>query len=207
MSVNVNTNYTEMSKSAQSMRTDGKAINNSLVFVYNELNGMYDAEEWRGERYNNLILDFKKIDPSLKQIIKIVVQSVPDALETVANNYSKFDTGSAVGKLVSESITQLPALTVGPKAPMKFNEVRISERGKKMYNELEKIIDKLDSIDTTFGKIQWQSAAADAFRPKFKSLKNNTKSTLESIKKQFKQVIDEATEQMRRTEKANTITQ
>ena len=202
--VNVKNDYNSMSKLAQEIRDEGKLINNSLITAYNEVKSMYDASEWRGISYNELVGDFQKISPDLEEILKIVVQNVPYALETVANNYSVADSGSKVKPAVNEPPKKLPTLILGQTKYMQYEEGKIATRADKICKELDSVINRIDSIDAKFGKIQWEGIAADAFKVKFKNLKNKTKSALESIRKQFKQIIDTRKENMRRTEKANT---
>ena len=65
--------------------------------------------------------------------------------------------------------------------------------------------DKMNQIETTFNRINWQSEAATAFKSKFKSLKNQITQSFKQIETEFAKSMQQTLDDMSKTEKANTV--
>ena len=66
-------------------------------------------------------------------------------------------------------------------------------------------LDKMNSIESTYGKIDWKSEAADAFASKFKKLKADIVAAFDNIDSQFTTLMNQTLSDIQSTESANTV--
>ena len=199
----VNVDYEAIPRQALSMRTHGKELNDELVTVYQSIQDMHNV--WYGERYNALLAEFNKIVTNLNELLSLVVDEIPFTLETVANNYSLADRGTNAVQAIREEPKKIVALAIPKDVGMKFITNEVSAIKESVSKNFQNSRNKMDTIETEYNKIAWQSEAADAFKAKFKKLKNEIVSSFEQLNLQFTNLMNKTMEDIQRTENANTV--
>ena len=196
--------YEEMPKQANQMRELGREIDHEFLTVYNSMQTLHNS--WFGQRYNSLIQQFNNIAPSLNELLELVINEIPYTLQTVANNYAIADKGVGVteaGKDYYEKVNALnvPTSDVG----MKFISNEVIYIQTEVATHFQTAIEKMDVIEAEYLKISWESEASEAFKIKFKTLKNNVITSIDGLKKQFVELMNRAQDDIDKTEKNNTV--
>lgn len=199
----MNVDYEAMPGQAQQMRAQGQELNSELTTAYQSIADMHNA--WYGKRYNELVKSFNNIVPQINEMLQLVVGDIPFALETVANNYSQADRGANVTSANNTAPNRISELSISNDVGMKFLTSEVSTTQSKVTTNFKNATDKMNTIESTYATIQWQSEASEAFAAKFKKLKNQIVSAFEEIKSQFTQLMNQAQEDVQSAETANTV--
>ena len=198
----ISVDYEAMPKQAASMRQKGKEINSEIVAAYKEVENMHGA--WYGVRYNALVVEFNKIVPGVNELLELVVDQIPSALEQVARNYALADRGDASGIQVNkENPQRIVDLSLFNDEGMLFNETRVLETLSNVQKNFKNSIDRMSEYEIEYSKISWQSEAADAFRSKFNKLKTDVTNSFENLNTQFTKIMGEAKADYENTDRAN----
>lgn len=199
----MNVDYEAIPNQANQMRMYGKDLNSILTTTYQRISDMHNV--WYGKRYNELVQDFNRMINSINDLLELVVGEIPFALENVANNYAQADKGAKVTSAQKTEPNKIVPINIINDIGMRFltNEVNMVQQN--VSSDFEKVCDKMNTIETEYGKIDWESEAADAFRSKFKQLKADIISQIQDINGQFKRLMAQTEDDIQNTENANTV--
>lgn len=199
----INVDYEAIPAQAQQMRTLGQDLNNELTTAYQSIADMHNS--WYGQRYNALVKEFNEIIPQINELLELVVGEMPFALETVANNYSQADRGSNVTGANKTAPKKISSISISNDVGMKFLTSEVNTIQNKVSNNFKNARDKMNSIESTYARISWQSEASEAFAARFKKLKNEIVSAFENLDTQFVSLMKQTQEDIQATENANTV--
>ena len=198
-----NVDYAAIPAQAQQMRTLGQELNRELTTAYQSIANMHNC--WYGKRYNELVKEFNNIIPQINELLELVVGEIPFTLETIANNYSQADQGSNVTSAAKRAPNKITDLTISNDVGMKFVTSEVESVKTNVSNNFKKSKDKMNTIESAYGRIQWQSEAAEAFSSKFKKLKADIVAAFENIDSQFTNLMNQTLSDIQSTENANTV--
>ena len=199
----MNVDYEAMPNQAKQMRAQGKELNNELVGAYKKISDMHNCWYWK--RYNSLVKEFNDVAPKINELLELVVTDIPSALETVANNYSQADKGSNVTSVSKEGPKKITTISQSNDVGMKFLTSEVSNTQKEVSNSFKKSKEKMNTIEAEYGKIKWESEAADAFKAKFKKLKADIVTAFDNIDSQFTKLMEQTKTDIQNAENANTV--
>lgn len=199
----MNVDYEAMPRQASQMRTYGKELNNEISVAYTEITNMHSS--WYGKRYNELVMGFNKITPQINELLELVVGEIPYTLETIANNYSQADKGSNVTSAVKESPKKIANITISNDVGMRFVTSEVTSIQQKVSRNFQNAKDKMNIIETQYGRIQWQSEASEAFRSRFTKLKKEIVTSFEDLNTQFTRLMNQTKDDIQNAENANTV--
>lgn len=195
--------YQGFPRAAKGMRDDAVKMNKEITELYNTLKEM--KKDWYGPRYDDLVKGFNKMIPDFDNMLKLTVTKVPFTLETIANNYAKVDLGKAVTTAIEKATKKIANVALSAKKTLRFEDNDVDAKRKKMEKNLDKVNDLMNSIEAKYNKINWKSDASDEFKKTFKNLKTNIVKNTTAIKKDFKKLMDQSAEDMRKAEQANKV--
>lgn len=198
-----NVDYAAIPAQAQQMRTLGQELNRELTTAYQSIANMHNC--WYGKRYNELVKEFNNIIPQINELLELVVGEIPFTLETIANNYSQADQGSNVTSAAKTAPNKITDLAISNDVGMKFVTSEVESVKTNVSNNFKKSKDKMNTIESAYGRIQWQSEAAEAFSSKFKKLKADIVTAFENIDSQFTNLMNQTLSDIQSTENANTV--
>ena len=199
----MNVDYEGIPSIAQQMRSKGEELNTELTTAYQSIADMHNA--WYGKRYNELVKSFNNIVPQINEMLQLIVRDVPFALETVANNYSRADRGTNITSANYTAPQKISELTISNDVGMKFLTSEVSSVKSKVSSNFKNAKAKMDTIESAYNKIQWQSDASEAFRAKFTQLKSSIVEAFENIESQFTTLMQQTLDDIQATENANTV--
>lgn len=199
----MNVDYEAIPAQAKQIRTYGQELNNELTTAYKSIADMHNS--WYGKRYNSLVKEFNNLTTQLNELLELVVGEIPFALETIANNYSQADRGSNATSAAKTAPKKISNISLSNDVGMKFLTSEVSNVQKSVSNNFQKARDKMNTIETAYAKIKWQSEASEAFKAKFQKLKNNIVKAFEDINSQFTALMNQTIQDIQATENANTV--
>lgn len=199
----MNVDYEAIPGQAQQMRAYGNELNSELTTAYQSIADMHNA--WYGKRYNELVKSFNNIIPQINELLQLVVGDIPFALETIANNYSQADTGSNVTGANNTAPNKINELAMSNDVGMKFLTSEVSATQSKISTNFKNAKEKMNTIESAYSQIQWESEAAEAFEAKFKKLKSEIVAAFEDIESQFTKLMNQTQEDIQSAENANTV--
>lgn len=195
--------YKAIPAKVKNMREAGKALNREMTNAYKSVADMHNS--WHGKRYSDLAQEFNKIIPDINEMLKLVVQDIPYALETIANNYSQADTGSKATSVSNESASKIANLSIPNDVGMKCLTDKVEQSRSQISKNFQNAKSQMDKFEAAFKQIKWESEAASIFKQKFTNLKNKMTSSFENIERQFTKLIQQAQQDIEKAEKANTL--
>ncbi len=195
--------YMAIPGQAAQIRSEGQALNREISNAYKEITQMHSS--WYGKRYNELVKAFNSMIPQLNEMLVLVVGEIPFALEKVANNYSQADQGTNAGSATNTAPLKVADIPISSDVGMRFLTENVTNVKTNVSNNFKNAKSKMNSIESIYGKITWQSEAADTFRQKFTTLKNNIVSSFESIETKFTQLMQQALTDVQSAESSNTV--
>ena len=200
----VNVDYAALPGKAEQMRSYAQELNTELTKAYQKITDMHNV--WYGERYNSLVKEFNNIIPQLNELLNLVVGEIPFALETIANNYSQVDRGSNVTSAQQTAPTKITEIPVhDDTGKLRFIAADVETVKSEVTTKLDNAKSKMDTIETTYNQIQWESEAADAFRSTFTRLKSQIVTSFDNIKTQFANLMTQAQQDANAAETGNTV--
>lgn len=203
MAIIDNVDYEGIPSKAKRMREVGQDMNRKLVKIYNDVETMHN--HWYGVRYSDLQKSFNDLIPSLNDILKLVVDEIPFALENVANNYSKADKGVPVTSAVSTSPTQIQLLAPKNDVGMRFITNEVTTIHSEIKKDFKEVVDDMNEIQRVFSQVNWNSDAATAYRRKFDGLKTSIINQIDEINTKFDTSMTQTEQDIQNAETANTV--
>lgn len=195
-------NYEEIPGKANEIQQQGTQLNAELSSAWNSVNELRST--WHGLRYNTLISYFNNITDSVNQLLKLVICEIPETLGTVARNYAAAD-GSSVAAVGAGSVTMIETLSDSDTSTMAYNSGNASDVQSAVNGNISNAEDYMNSIESIFTGINWQSEASEIFRQKFASLKSQIVDALTNINTQFTNLMQAAQADIEGAESANTV--
>lgn len=195
--------YEKIPTYAKQIRSDGKEINSQMKNAYSSITNMHSS--WYGKRYNELVKLFNNMVSDINEMLALVVQQIPYALETVANNYSQADRGSNATLASNEAPSKITAISISNDVGMKFITSSVLSVQNSVSANFTKAVSEMNSIEASFNQIDWDSEAGTAFKAKFKKLKASLTNSFENINKQFENLMRQAQNDIEHAEKSNTV--
>ena len=196
-------NYKDIPGKVGKMRTAALEINNEIVTSYSKINAM--KSNWHGIRYNELASECNKIIPDLDKLLKLIVTEIPHALELVANNYSKADSGAKITSEQQTPAKKVPEVATSTETTMKFLTTEVTSVKEEVGRSFTKSLNQLDEFQRIFNSINWSSEAADVFKREFTASKNKINTALSNIQKLFTTLMKQAAEDVQAAESNNTL--
>ena len=172
-----NVDYEALPGQASQIRSYAQELNNELTTAYTNITNMHSV--WYGVRYNALVKEFNNIIPQLNELLNLVVGEIPFALETIANNYAQADKGANVVGAQNTAPNKIAEIPVSNDVGMRFITEDVANTQSQVSTNLDNAKSKMDSIESTYNQIQWQSEASDAFKSTFTRLKGQIVSSFE----------------------------
>ncbi len=198
-----NVDYEALPGQAGQMRSHGQELNNELTTAYQRITDMHNV--WYGQRYNSLVKEFNNIIPQLNELLDLVVGEIPFALETIANNYSQADKGANVTSAQKTAPNKITDIAIHNDVGMRFLTGDVESIQSQVVSNLDNAKSKMDTIESVYGQIQWQSEASDAFRSTFTRLKSEIVASFENIKSQFTKLMTQTQNDVQSAETSNTV--
>ncbi len=198
-----NVDYEALPGQAAQMRSHGQELNNELTMAYQRITDMHAV--WYGVRYNALVKEFNTIIPQINDLLNLVVGEIPFTLETIANNYAQADTGANVTSAQKTEPNRIMDIAIHNDVGMRFITGDVEEVQTQVTSNLNDAKAKMDTIESVYAQIQWQSEAADAFRSTFTRLKSQIVSSFENIKSQFTNLMSQTQQDVQSAETSNTV--
>ncbi len=195
--------YTDLPGQARQIREKASQLNTSLHVIYQSINEM--RVNWYGKRYNDLVLAFNGMIQDFNAVVDLMFREVPSTLETVANNYSMVDRGAAMTQVDNTPAQKLLDIMLSTEPGMKFQTTEVEAVKQKCNNCFADVLAFLDELQTMVIKLSWESDASDKFRERFLSLRTRITTSIEQIKGQFNNSVQQTLADMQSTETANTV--
>lgn len=196
--------YELMPKQANEMRGYAKELNGEMTKAYATVGEMHQA--WYGKRYNELVVAFNNMIPSLNEMLKLIVTDIPSALERIANNYAQVDKGQNVTAVSTEEPNRLVELAITEDVGLHYLNAEVAAAKSRILANFDNAKDKMNQIESVYAKLVWQSSdASEAFKSTFTRLKGEIVSSFENINVQFTKLMDQTQQDIEQAEKANTV--
>lgn len=195
--------YEAIPGKASQIRSLGQEINSEMTNVYQSITEMHNA--WYGKRYNDLVVQFNNLAPSLNELLQVAVGDLPFTLETIANNYSEADQGTSVCGAQNTPPKKITDIPVTNDVGMKFLSSEVQAAQSKVSSEFSAAVEKMNQIETVSNSMVWEGEAAEAYKSRFATLKSQIVSSFENIKSEFTTLIQQTQEDIQATENANTV--
>lgn len=195
--------YEAIPGQAKQMRSTAQQLNSEMTRAYQSITNMHSS--WYGKRYNELVKSFNNLIPQINEMLQLVVTEIPQALETIANNYSQADRGTPATSVSGEQPNKIANIAITNDVGMKFITSAVQATQTSVVSNFKNATNQMNSIQSTYQSINWQSEAAEAFKAKFLQLKSSIVSSFESIQTQFSQLMTQTQQDIESTERANTV--
>ena len=200
----IRVDYESIPSQAKSIRESGEQINALLINVYNQIGNMNNC--WYGKRYNTLVKEFNEITETINQLLNLVVGEIPYALECVANNYS-------------QAVEDINVVSANNKAPKTINKISITNKNngvrfmskqvntikETILSDLQKVCDYMNSINSKYGNLRWNSEVSDSFKNKLQKISTDVVSAIDSIKSEFSNLVIQAQNDMQSAENNSMV--
>ena len=198
-----NVDYEAIPGQARQMRSYGKELNAEITTAYKSVADMHTS--WYGKRYNALVKEFNKITANINELLSLVVTEIPFTLETVANNYSQADRGSNVTSAAKEMPKKIANISISEDVGMKFLTEQVSSVQSSVSKNFQNAKTKMNTIETEYKKIKWQSEASEAFKTKFTKLKKEIVTAFDDINTSFTKLMNQTKDDIQKAETNNTV--
>ena len=198
-----NVDYEAMPRNAKQMRSFGQQLNTEVTNAYNSVRDMRSS--WYGKRYNELVKHFNNMIPQINEMLQLVVTDIPVTLEKVANNYSQADRGSNATTVENTTPRKITNIEIHNDVGMKFITANVQQVQTKVSNNFKNAKDQMNKISTEYNKVKWTSEASEAFKTKFNKLKTEITKSFENIEQTFSKLMNQAKEDVQKSETANTV--
>lgn len=199
----MNVDYEAIPAQASRIRSLGEDLNSQITTAYSRIQGMH--KYWYGKRYNSLVKSFNKIVPEINELLTLVVEEIPYALETIANNYSQADRGTNATAAQKTAPKKISTIEASEDVGMKFVTEGVNSVKTLVTNNFSSAKSKMESIGNTYSKIQWRSEASEAFKVKFQKLKTNINQSFDNIMSEFKTLMTQTMDDVQKAESSNTV--
>ena len=198
-----NVDYEAIPAQARQIRVLGQDLNKEINTVYQSVANTGNC--WYGTRYNELVKLFNNMIPGINDLLELVVGEIPFALENVANNYSQVDNRGKITSANKTAPNKINFITERKDVGMRFVTNEVEAIKNSISNNFKNAINKMNSIESTYKSIPWNSEAREEFSKKFSKLKSDIVSAFENIDNQFTRLMNATITDMEKAEKANTV--
>ena len=198
-----NVDYLDLPSHAKQMRSYGKDFNTKMSSAYTKVKNMHSI--WFGKRYNEIVKSFNSITTTINEMLQLTVTDIPSNIEKVANNYSQADRGNNATTVDNSQPKKVQAIEVKDDVGMKYLSSDVESVREEISSCFSSAKELMNSFDTEFKKVKWESEAATTFKAKFNSLKESISNSLTDIEKNFKSQMSLAQQDIQKAETANTV--
>ncbi len=195
--------YEKFPSQAREMRKYGQDLNKEMFMIYGTVKDMHNW--WYGPRYNDLVEQFNKLIPSLNEILQLVVTTFPSTLEEIANNMSQANNRPNVTSVDITGPKKIPSITLMNDVGMRFITAQVENEQTAIIQGFKKSKDYLNNIQGVQKRLVWESRSATNFNDKFTRLKDQIFNELDSLEKEFKNLMEQTKADMKAMESANTV--
>lgn len=194
--------YESLPGQASAIRSEGKSLKENLEGLFSEAQSMHN--NWYGLRYNSFITELNSMVPTVNDILKLVIDEIPIALETVAKNYALADGASA--KAVNEKeVPSIPAIESVTDVGLKYVSESVATNKTNIETKIKDSIENLSNIESIYSEIIWESEASQAFSSKFSALKSSIETALTAVQANLSKLMVAAEEDISNAEVNNTV--
>ena len=198
-----NVNYEEIPSKAKSMRELGKDINRKLVKIYNSIDEMHNY--WYGIRFNELEMSFNDFVSDINELLQLIVGDIPFELETIANDYSKLESGMDLTSAVNIPPIRIQLLEIKNDVGMRFISSEVITIHESIKQDFETVVSDLDEYQGIFSQIDWNSDAANVYKSKFDRIKASFNNKIDDINAKFDAIIIQTEEDVENAENDGLI--
>lgn len=194
--------YEGLPTQAGLIRTEGKNLYDNLKKLFQEAQNMHS--NWYGIRYNSFITELNSMIPAVNDILRLVVDDIPIALETVAKNYALAD-GAAPKAVNEKELPTVEAVESVTDVGLRFVSTSVATNKTNIETYISNSVQNLSTIQTYWSEVVWESDAATAFGTKFETLKSSIENALNSVKSNLTKLMAAAEEDISLAESNNTV--
>ena len=194
--------YEKMPGQAATIRTEGNSLKDNLNGLFTEAKNMH--ENRYGLRYNSLITELNSMIPVVDDILKLVIDEIPVALETVARNYALAD-GATPNTVNEKEMPSMESIETTVDVGMRFISTSVSANKDTIETKIQNALENLSAIESEYSNVVWDSESATAFSEKFSSLKSSIEIALNSVKTNLSKLMVAAEEDISNAEQNNTV--
>ncbi len=194
--------YERLPDQAGSIRAEGQKLNTNLNKIFQETQNMHS--NWYGVRYNSFIKELNSMLPAVNDILRLVVDDIPIALETVAKNYALAD-GAPTKTVNDKELPKIEELAATEDVGLRFVSTDVSVNKANIEQYIADALENLNTIQSHWSGVVWDSEAATAFGTKFTSLKTNIETALNSVKTNLSTLMAAAETDISAAETNNTV--
>lgn len=206
MAIISNVDYNSMPSLAANLREKGQDIKNEFTKAYNEIEEL--KENWYGVRYDELVTQFNNQRTGIKNVLDLIINQIPNALERVANNYAKVDTGATITSEGSEQATDITEISKSATENFRYHSEPVSAVRANVETCFNNVLTNMNAYASIYGNFVaegWQSEAAEAFLSKLITEKDNIDDSVNSLLESFSKLMQDASEEVSAAESANTV--
>ncbi len=196
-------NYEELPSYAKMIREDGKDLANTVISVYRAVEEL--RMHWHGKRYNDFASYFNNLIPGFREILTLCVQTIPVALEQIANNYAVVDTGSKICAVSDEVPATIPEIPPCGETDFRFMQDEIQNSRSTIMERFNILLDIMQKISTEITELPWKSDASEMFRTRFEELKGRVIKNIEETREEFENAISQASQDVSEVEAKNSM--
>ena len=204
MAVNNYVEYEKLPEKIAKLQGAGENIQAKFQAVYTAAQDMNKG--WDGKRYVDVAKAFNDMIPSINELVKTLVTTVPDQLGQVAKNYASFNgTSVSYTPKAAKAIGNIPE---GNPVGMKFNETEVTSAKDKIFKgfgDAESVMNNEAQAAVTSILASWRGEAADSFDTLFKTLKANILNQIGEVKQKVNENMAQTIEDARKTESNSTF--
>lgn len=194
--------YLALPGKASAIRSYGNSLKENLNQLFQESRSMHD--NWYGIRYNSYITELNSMIPAINDVLRLVIDDIPVALETVARNYALAD-GEAPNTVNSKEMPVIESIESVTDTGLRFISEAVAGHKATIEGKIASALENLASIQTEYDSVVWSSEAATEFSTKFNSLKTSIESALNSVKTNLSKLMAAAEEDISNAEVHNTV--
>ena len=195
--------YEAMPGQIQELRSLGQSINEEVTRAFQSISEMHSS--WYGEQYNKLVQKFNDLIPELNSLLHLVVGEIPYTLETIANNYARYEELPDLVTAKNTEPKQIQPLPIIKDVGMRILTERVEPVKIQVSGNFAKVIEYTEAIGSKFAQINWKSDSSKVFEENLSKLKASIITSFEDLKAQFTNLMNETIEASKNLEKANTL--
>ena len=185
------------------MRTKG----NDIKSYFLDIRTKFDADLhqcWTGVLYNNVISLFNEMTPDFNSIMKLLIETIPEQLETIANNYSITETGERVTAVGGETAGIIDSIALRDEI-LSFHQDIAENVRDAIISDFKHIDDCINAYSTIYQSIPWESDAEAQYTQDIKDKKTRLDDINSKIQNAFSQYMQQASDGLANAERNNTM--
>ena len=195
--------YEGIAAKANQMRMIAQELNRELTNAYTSVQNMHNS--WYGKRYNSLAKEFNEMVPHVNELLVLVVGNIPCDLETIANNYAGADSGARVVAATNTPPKKVSNLPMPNDVGLRFITSEVESVRASVSANFKNVVNKMETIWSTYTKMEWQSEASEAYTNEFSTIKKNIIEDFNNIENSFSKLMQQTLNDMQAAENANTV--